>query len=191
MHTVGWFRGERGERVPVNHWFQAPHFFRAEIDAGPSRQLILSDDKSVDMVGKNLVLPGREQLEALSYQIDREDWGETVFFRSGSAPRWAVRHRRTSVSKRLIPEVLCPFLRAATPPVNEAVYIVESANTPQASGISPRLGPLTDLNLGATLVLAGASVAAGPLRIAICGLGVDGAVDVGLSGFHPGLIRAA
>ena len=101
VHTVGWFRGERGERVPVKHWFQAPHFFRAEIDTGPARQVVLSDDKSVymniegawyrknlpwtgswsvDKVGKNLVLPEREQLEALSYQIDREDRGETVLF---------------------------------------------------------------------------------------------------------------
>ena len=101
VHTVGWFRGERGERVPVKHWFQAPHFFRAEIDTGPSRQVVLSDDTSVymniegtwylknlpwpgawsvDKVGKNLVLPGPEQLEVLSYQIDREDRGETVLF---------------------------------------------------------------------------------------------------------------
>ena len=101
VHTVGWFRGERGERVPVKHWFQAPHFFRAEIDTGPSRQVVLSDDKSVhmniegawyrknlpwpgawsvDKVGKNLVLPGREQLKDLSYQIDREDRGKTVLF---------------------------------------------------------------------------------------------------------------
>ena len=101
VHTVGWFRGERGERVPVKHWFQAPYFFRAEIDTGPSRQVVLSDDKSVhmniegawyrknlpwpgawsvDKVGKNLVLPGREQLKALSYQIDREDRGKTVLF---------------------------------------------------------------------------------------------------------------
>ena len=101
VHTVGWFRGERGERVPVKHWFQAPHFFRAEIDTGLSRQVVLSDDKSVSMniegawyrkklpwpgawsvdkVSKNLVLPGREQLKALSYQIDRKDRGQTVLF---------------------------------------------------------------------------------------------------------------
>ncbi len=101
VHTVGWFRGERGERVPVKHWFQAPHFFRAEIDTGLSRQVVLSDDKSVSMniegawyrrnlpwpgawsvdkVSKNLVLPGREQLKELSYQIDRKDRGQTVLF---------------------------------------------------------------------------------------------------------------
>lgn len=101
VRTEGWFLGERGERVPVKHWFQAPHSFRAEVDAGPSRQVVLSDDKSVymnivgawyrknlpwpgawsvDKVSKTLVLPEQEQLEALSYQIDREDREQTVLF---------------------------------------------------------------------------------------------------------------
>ena len=101
VRTEGWFLGESGERVPVKHWFQAPHFFRAEVDTGPSRQVVLSDDKSVymniagsfyrknlpwpgawsvDKVSKTLVLPEQEQLEALSYQIDREDRGQTVLF---------------------------------------------------------------------------------------------------------------
>ncbi len=101
VHTVGWFRGETGERVPVKHWFQAPHFFRAEVDTGPSREVFLSDDKSVymniegawygknlpwpgawsvDKVSKNLVLPERERLDAFSYQIDREERGQTVLF---------------------------------------------------------------------------------------------------------------
>ena len=34
----------------------------------------------MDKVSKNLVLPGREQLKALSYQIDRKDRGQTVLF---------------------------------------------------------------------------------------------------------------
>lgn len=101
VRTEGWFLGESGERVPVKHWFQAPHSFRAEVDAGPSRQVVFSDDKSVymnivgawyrknlpwpgawsvDKVSKTLVLPEQEQLEALSYQIDREDRGQTVLF---------------------------------------------------------------------------------------------------------------
>ena len=101
VRTEGWFRGERGERVPVKHWFQAPHYFRAEVGTGPARQVVLSDDKSVymniegawyrknlpwpgawsvDKVSKNLVLPGREQLEGLSYQIDREERRQTVLF---------------------------------------------------------------------------------------------------------------
>lgn len=101
VRTEGWFLGESGERVPVKHWFQAPHFFRAEVDTGPSRQVVLSDDKSVymniagafyrkdlpwpgawsvDKVSKTLVLPEQEKLEALSYQIDREDREQTVLF---------------------------------------------------------------------------------------------------------------
>ena len=101
VRTEGWFLGESGERVPVKHWFQAPHFFRAEVDTGPSREVVLSDDKSVymniagafyqknlpwpgawsvDKVSRTLVLPEQEQLEALSYQIDREDRGQTVLF---------------------------------------------------------------------------------------------------------------
>ena len=101
VHTVGWFRGESGERVPVKHWFQAPHFFRAEVGTGSSRQVVLANDKYVylDMEGaryrknlpspgssymddfsKHLVLPEREQLEEFSYQIDQEDRGQTVLF---------------------------------------------------------------------------------------------------------------
>ena len=101
VRTVGWFRGERGERVPVKHWFRAPNFFRAEVGTGPSRQVVLANDKYVylniegsryrknlpspgasyvDDFSKQLVLPEREQLEEFSYQIDREDRGETVLF---------------------------------------------------------------------------------------------------------------
>lgn len=101
LRTVGWFRGESGERVPMKHWFQAPHYFRAEVGAGPARQVVLSDDKSVymkiggvwyrknhtspaasfmDEFSKHLFLPEREQLEELSYQIDREERGQTVLF---------------------------------------------------------------------------------------------------------------
>ena len=101
LRAVGWFRGESGERVPMKHWFQAPHYFRAEVGAGPARQVVLSDDKSVfmkiggvwyrknhsspaasfmDEFSKHLFLPEREQLEELSYQIDREERGQTVLF---------------------------------------------------------------------------------------------------------------
>ncbi|MDE2926181.1 MAG: hypothetical protein OXT71_07280 [Acidobacteriota bacterium] len=101
VRTEGWFLGESGERVPVKHWFQAPHSFRAEVDTGPSRQVVLSDDESVymniagalyrknlpwpgawsvDKVSKTLVLPEQQKLEALSYQIDQEDRGQTVLF---------------------------------------------------------------------------------------------------------------
>lgn len=107
LRTVGWFRGESGERVPMKHWFQAPHFFRAEVGAGPARQVVLSDGESIymskegvwyrkhdtspknhtspaasfmDEFSKHLLLPERELLEELSYQIDREERGQTVLF---------------------------------------------------------------------------------------------------------------
>ncbi len=101
LRTVGWFRGENGERVPMKHWFKAPHNFRAEIGAGPDQQVVFSDDKSVytkirgvwyrkdhtspaasfvDDFSRHLLLPERELLEELSYQIDREDRGQTVVF---------------------------------------------------------------------------------------------------------------
>lgn len=101
LRTVGWFRGESGERVPMKHWFQAPNYFRAEVGTGPDQQVVFSDDKSVytkirgvwyrkdhtsqaasfvDDFSKHLFLPEREQLEEMSYQIDREERGQTVFF---------------------------------------------------------------------------------------------------------------
>ena len=101
LRTVGWFRGESGERVPMKQWFKAPHNFRAEVGAGPDQQVVFSDDKSVymkiegvwyrknhtspeasfmDEFSKHLLLPERELLEELSYQIDREERGQTVLF---------------------------------------------------------------------------------------------------------------
>ena len=101
LRTVGWFRGESGERVPIKHWFKAPHNFRAEVGTGPDQQVVFSDDKSVymkiegvwyrknhtspgasfmDEFSKHLLLPEREVLEELSYQIDREERGQTVLF---------------------------------------------------------------------------------------------------------------
>ena len=101
LRTVGWFRGESGQRVPMKHWFKAPHNFRAEVGAGPDQQVVFSDDKSVymkiegvwyrknhtspeasfmDEFSKHLLLPERELLEELSYQIDREERGQTVLF---------------------------------------------------------------------------------------------------------------
>lgn len=101
LRTVGWFRGESGERVPMKHWFQAPHYFRAEVGTGPDQQVVFSDDESVytkirgvwyrknhtwpgasfmDDFSKHLLLPERELLEELSYQIDREERGQTVHF---------------------------------------------------------------------------------------------------------------
>ena len=101
VHIVGWFRGEKGERVPVKQWLKAPHFFRAEVNTSAARRvLVVSDAKtqfyvdgiwydigipgkewwSIDEVADQLALPERDQLEPWSYQIEREDRGQTVLF---------------------------------------------------------------------------------------------------------------
>ena len=102
VHIVGWFRGEKGERVPVKQWLKAPHFFRAEVGTGAARRvLIVSGGKteayadgdwydmgipgeewwySIDEVADRLALPEREQLEPWSYRIESESRGQTVLF---------------------------------------------------------------------------------------------------------------
>ena len=100
VHIVGWFRGEKGERVPVKQWLKAPHFFRAEVDTSAARRVLVVSDEilfyadgvwygtdipgaewwSIDEVADQLALPEREQLEPWSYQIEREDLGQTVLF---------------------------------------------------------------------------------------------------------------
>ena len=101
-HIVGWFRGEKGERVPVKQWLKAPHFFRAEVGTGAARRvLVVSDAKthayadgvwydigipgeewwfSIDEVADQLALPEREHLEPWSYRIEGESRGKTVLF---------------------------------------------------------------------------------------------------------------
>ncbi|MDE2809386.1 MAG: hypothetical protein OXN90_13295 [Gemmatimonadota bacterium] len=100
VHIVGWFRGEKGERVPVKQWLKAPHFFRAEVDTSAARRVLVVSDEilfyadgvwygtdipgeewwSIDEVADQLALPEREQLEPWSYQIERENLGQTVLF---------------------------------------------------------------------------------------------------------------
>ena len=104
LHSVrveGWFRGEKGEQVPVQQWIKAPHFFRSAVGTGAARrEAVVNDAKmriymdgiwygkdlgaegawSIDKVAEQLALPEREQLESLSYQIEREDRGPTVLF---------------------------------------------------------------------------------------------------------------
>ena len=100
VHIVGWFRGEKGEQVPVKQWLKAPHFFRAEVDTSAARRVLVVSDEilfyadgvwygtdipgeewwSIDEVADQLALPEREQLEPWSYQIEREDRGQTVLF---------------------------------------------------------------------------------------------------------------
>ena len=104
LHSVrveGWFRGEKGEQVPVQQWIKAPHLFRSEVGTGAARrEAVVNDAKmriymdgvwygedrgaesawSIDKVAEQLALPEREQLRPWSYQIEREDRGATVLF---------------------------------------------------------------------------------------------------------------
>ncbi len=104
LHSVrveGWFRGEKGEQVPVQQWIKAPHFFRSEVGTGAARrEAVVNDAKmrvymdgvwygedraaesawSIDRVAEQLALPGSEQLESWSYQIEREDRAPTILF---------------------------------------------------------------------------------------------------------------
>ena len=101
VRVEGWFRGEKGEQMPVQQWIKAPHFFRSEVGTGAARrEAVVNDAKmrvymdgvwygedraaesawSIDKVAEQLALPGSEQLESWSYQIEREDWGPTILF---------------------------------------------------------------------------------------------------------------
>ena len=104
LHSVrveGWFRGEKGEQVPVQQWIKAPHFFRSKVGTGATRrEAVMNDVKmrvymdgvwygedrgaesawSIDKVAEQLALPDSEQLESWSYQLEREDRGATVLF---------------------------------------------------------------------------------------------------------------
>ena len=104
LHSVrveGWFRGEKGEQVPVQQWIKAPHFFRSAVGTGAARrEAVVNNEKmriymdgvwygedlgaegawSIDKVAEQLALPEHEKLELRSYQIEREDRGATVLF---------------------------------------------------------------------------------------------------------------
>ena len=101
VRVEGWFRGEKGEQVPVQQWIRAPHFFRSAVGTGAARREAVVNNKkkriymdgvwygkdinaedawSIDKVAEQLALPEREQLEPWSYQIEREDRGPTVLF---------------------------------------------------------------------------------------------------------------
>ena len=106
LHSVrveGWFRGEKGEQVPVKQWIKAPHFLRYEVGTGAARREVVVNgangqiymdgvwygyekDPDAEGVGafsevaEQLALPERGKLELRSYQIEREDRGATVLF---------------------------------------------------------------------------------------------------------------
>ena len=104
LHSVrmeGWFRGEKGDQVPVKQWIKAPHFFRSKVGTGAARrEVVVNDAKmriymdgvwygedlgaegawSIDKVAEQLALPEHGKLEFRSYQIEREDRGATALF---------------------------------------------------------------------------------------------------------------
>ena len=104
LHSVrveGWFRGEKGEQVPVQQWIKAPHFFRSKVGTGAARrEAVVNDAKmrvymdgiwygedrgaerawSIDKVAEQLALPEHGKLEFRSYRIEHEDRGTTVLF---------------------------------------------------------------------------------------------------------------
>ncbi len=101
VHIAGWFRGEKGQRVPVKQWLKAPYSFRAEVDTSAARRvLVVSDEEtrvyvngvwheigipgkewwSMDEAADQLALPDHDELEPSSYRIEREDRGQMVLF---------------------------------------------------------------------------------------------------------------
>ena len=101
VRVEGWFRGEKGEQVPVQQWIRAPHFFRTKVGTGAARrEAVVNDAKmrvymdgvwygedrgaesawSTDKVAGQLALLERGKLEFRSYQIEHEDREATVLF---------------------------------------------------------------------------------------------------------------
>ena len=101
VRVEGWFRGEKGEQVPVKQWLKSPHSFRSEVGTGAARREVVVTDAKVQIyvdgvwygrdldaegawsiykLAEQLALPERGKLELRSYQIEREDRGATVLF---------------------------------------------------------------------------------------------------------------
>ena len=101
VRVEGWVRGEKGEQVPVKQWLKAPHSFRSEVGTGAARrEVVVTDAKmqmyaegvwygkdidaedawSIHKLAEQLALPEQGKLELRSYQIEREDRGETELF---------------------------------------------------------------------------------------------------------------
>ena len=101
VRVEGWIRGEKGEQVPVKQWLRAPHSFRSEVGTGAARRAVVVTDAKMQMyadgvwygkdidaedawsiykLAEQLALPERGKLELRSYQIEREDRGQTVIF---------------------------------------------------------------------------------------------------------------
>lgn len=104
LHSVrveGWFRGEKGEQVPVRQWIKAPHFFRSKVGTGTARREAVVNDTqmrvymdgvwygedrgaesawSIDKVAEQLALPDNKLLEPWSYRIERDNREATLLF---------------------------------------------------------------------------------------------------------------
>jgi alpha-D-ribose 1-methylphosphonate 5-triphosphate synthase subunit PhnH len=85
-------------------------------------------------------------------------------------------------------EVLAPQLRrllmAPSAAQDEAHYLLASAARAPDADLQPRLGTLSNPELGATIVLDGASVGQGALKVALRGPGIPGERRLALNGFH-------
>ena len=101
VRVEGWFRGEKGEQVPVKQWIKAPHSFRSKVGTGAARREAVvnaaqmrvymdgvwyGEDRdaesawSIDKVAEQLTLPEHRKLEFRNYQIERENRGAMVLF---------------------------------------------------------------------------------------------------------------
>lgn len=80
------------------------------------------------------------------------------------------------------------FLRCRESGVTDADFVLLRANEPPGD-LSPRLGDLENPELGATLILVGEDLRAGPLRIVLAGPGIQAERELRVTGFHPGWLR--
>jgi alpha-D-ribose 1-methylphosphonate 5-triphosphate synthase subunit PhnH len=80
------------------------------------------------------------------------------------------------------------FLRCGQAAPAEADFVLLRATEPPAE-LTPRLGDLENPEHGATVVLVGEDLRAGPLRIVLTGAGVETERELRVTGFHPGWLR--
>lgn len=101
VRVEGWFRGEKGEQVPVKQWIKAPHSFRSKVGTGAARREAVVNAAqmrvymdgvwygenrdaesawSIDKVAEQLTLPEHRKLELRNYQIEHENRGAMVLF---------------------------------------------------------------------------------------------------------------
>jgi alpha-D-ribose 1-methylphosphonate 5-triphosphate synthase subunit PhnH len=80
------------------------------------------------------------------------------------------------------------FLRCRDAGPQDADFVLmRAAEAPAA--FKPRLGDLENPELGATLILVGEDLQAGPLRMLLSGPGIESERELRVTGFHPGWLR--